>query len=391
MPTAEPGIEACSHSDWIVDSSCTAVEDSVVLSCYDELDIRLSPENRVEVLINDTWGTVCSHGFGSRDALVICNQFGYSDGAPVLSGVAPGSGPIWISDIECSGVGTRVYACLPFACAYALASRTPRLFWLRPPAETDFVACNSLPFGTLDPSCTHDTDVGVSCMNYTMVRLVDAYGDSNVSSGRLEVHHDGVWGSVCQLEPGFQEYTARVICQQLGFDHGFILKQELVPRGTGQIWLKQPYCLGNGTGLHARAWVLAWDPCALLTLVALIVCVCVCAETTFGDCQTGDWGYAACSHSQDVGLRCSTARVEDGYRLEIYHDGIWGSVCATDTPADDLTASIACDQLGYADGRASARSLVVPGSTLQWLSDVACIGIGVCSRCSRVRLLRCVT
>jgi len=44
------------------------------------------------------------------------------------------------------------------------------------------------------------------------VRLV---GSSSEREGRLEVYHDGVWGTVCGDD--FNDAAARVACNSLGF------------------------------------------------------------------------------------------------------------------------------------------------------------------------------
>ncbi|KAJ8032925.1 Galectin-3-binding protein [Holothuria leucospilota] len=84
-------------------------------------DIRLagsvkSFEGRVEVEYNGTWGTICSNGWNHRDAEVVCNQLGFSNGAMLASNVgrttlAPGSGPVLLSNLMCNGNERRLSAC----------------------------------------------------------------------------------------------------------------------------------------------------------------------------------------------------------------------------------------------------------------------------------------
>ena len=43
-----------------------------------------SNEGRVELCINNVWGSICDYGWNTNDAAVVCNQLGYSSkGRPV--------------------------------------------------------------------------------------------------------------------------------------------------------------------------------------------------------------------------------------------------------------------------------------------------------------------
>jgi len=47
-----------------------------------------------------------------------------------------------------------------------------------------------------------------------VARLV---GSNTSSEGRLEVYHNGTWGTVC--DGGFSDTAARVVCNMLGFGY----------------------------------------------------------------------------------------------------------------------------------------------------------------------------
>jgi len=92
-------------------------------------------------------------------------------------------------------------------------------------------------------------------------------------SGRLEVFHDGVWGTVC--DNGFTIDAALVVCRQLHLWDGSILPEGAVHAGSGQIWMSEVLCEGGEPELEA--------------------------------CPFGGWGVtsASCSHLQDVGVNCT--------------------------------------------------------------------------------------
>jgi len=147
-----------------------------------ELRVRLvggpSPrEGRLEVYYNGSWGTVCDDGFRNTEARVVCYMLRYGYVGHYSNYRRPGSGPIWLDDVQCHGT------------------------------ETNLANCRHNGWGVHD--CEHSEDVSVACLSE--VRLV---GDSG-SRGRLEVYYNGTWGTVC--DNGFTDAVATVVCYLLGY------------------------------------------------------------------------------------------------------------------------------------------------------------------------------
>jgi deleted-in-malignant-brain-tumors protein 1 len=97
-----------------------------------------SLEGRLEVCINNAWGTVCDDLFDTEDAAVACSLLiGFSaQGATVLSrgAIVSGAGPIFLSDLRCSGADTSLLECM---------------------------RQDNLPAGL--QSCGHEQDVAIRC------------------------------------------------------------------------------------------------------------------------------------------------------------------------------------------------------------------------------------
>jgi len=102
------------------------------------------------------------------------------------------------------------------------------------------------------------------------VRLV---GGATVLEGRVEIHHDGTWGTVC--DDRFTSDDAAVVCRQLGYTGGEARRRAAFGAGTGMIWMDDVDCAGN--------------------------------ESRLTDCPFGGWGLDNCRHSEDVGVSCGAA------------------------------------------------------------------------------------
>ncbi|XP_033636798.1 receptor-type tyrosine-protein phosphatase delta-like [Asterias rubens] len=111
----------------------------------------------------------------------------------------------------------------------------------------------------------------VVCLGLIGVRLV---GGSASFEGRVEVFHDGQWGTVCD---DFWNITdANVVCRQLGYVEAASAWQNAhFGAGTGQTLMDDVNCSEN--------------------------------EDKLQDCAFKGWGIEDCSHSEDASVTCETA------------------------------------------------------------------------------------
>ena len=130
-------------------------------------------------------------------------------------------------------------------------------------------ASNAEGAGDWSPAASGRTDAADGAAEGD-VRLVNG---GTAEEGRVEIYHDGEWGTVC--DDRFVSDDAKVVCRQFGYTGGEAHTRAAFGAGTGTIWMDDVQCAGS--------------------------------ESRLADCPFGGWGLHNCRHSEDVGVSCGAA------------------------------------------------------------------------------------
>uniref|UniRef100_F6VC89 SRCR domain-containing protein n=1 Tax=Ornithorhynchus anatinus TaxID=9258 RepID=F6VC89_ORNAN len=225
--------------------------------CSEFLDLRLVSDTwacagRLEIFYNGTWGGVCSNSMRDVTVGVICRQLGCGDSGIIMSPgtYGKGSGPWWVDKIECR------------------------------PSDPSLWECSSDPWS--ESSCPQEEEASISCAGDFLscpdsaqcserhkVRVV---GGETECSGRVEVWHNGSWGTVC--DNSWDLRSAEVVCRQLDCGSAVAaLGEAIYGQGTGPIWLDDVTCRGQ--------------------------------EASLWDCPAKPMGQSDCGHKEDAAVKCS--------------------------------------------------------------------------------------
>ncbi|KAM6915022.1 scavenger receptor cysteine-rich domain-containing protein DMBT1-like [Xenentodon cancila] len=339
---------------------------------------------RVEVFNDGQWGTICDDRWGMPEATVACREMNCGNALAVKYKAFFGRGydQVWMDDVECTGheksladcphKGFGQHDCDHSEDAGIVCSETLRLIngtdscsgrvevfhnghwgkvcnnnWNQ--AEATLV-CKELSCGMPKKSnevfsfgdsglrgyisrcsgnvssigqCGFEEYMGrcdgatVACTGTPPIRLVNG---TDRCSGRVEILHDGQWGTVCDDDWDIRD--AQVVCRAM--DCGTAQTSKLSAffgQGQGDIWLDDVKCIGN--------------------------------ETSLLHCRRPAFGENNCGHGEDAGVICSAnIRLINGTnqcsgRVELYHGGHWSPAYYLSFGMNE--ASVVCREMNCGD------------------------------------------
>ncbi|XP_052278291.1 scavenger receptor cysteine-rich type 1 protein M130-like isoform X2 [Dreissena polymorpha] len=286
----EGSILQCPSNGWMqAGLHCNHNTDAGVF-CYTH--VRLSPGpfyGTVQFHSGERYGLVCSDGFDTKAATVMCRQQGLHYGMQLCcSGFGLSQLPFTMSDVRCLGSETELRQCMYSSGNVTCASR-----------QYAAVVC-------------YDYDIG-----YTKV----------TASPIVKITYQAHEGYVCT--EGFTFQDAQVLCRQQGFMYGTYFKASATGLEQKIRWLRGLNCSGNETDVRQ------------------------CGPNPWGQIGICMWDAVAavrCSSTADLetGVRLVNGSQVAG-RVEVKVDGSWGSLCGLDLTVAE--ARVICRELGFHEGR----------------------------------------
>ena len=220
---------------------------------------------RVEIFQGGVWAPLYNINWGPNEARVLCREM--QCGEPVEASTTPYFGQasqLTGYTATCNGRESSISQCS--LRGYTKTSRDSA-------AEATVVCSGENSLESLGGRETMPISVTISyiislCPNRTgNLRLVDG---SNKCTGRVEMYHNGQWGTVC--DDNWDMKAAAVVCQSLQCGKAKIPKRGFFGRGSTQMLIGNVTCKGREFSLDECVQTYMSSSTCNSTTVAGVLC-----------------------------------------------------------------------------------------------------------------------
>nr|XP_021546100.1 antigen WC1.1-like [Neomonachus schauinslandi] len=300
---------------------------------------------QVEVHSGEDWVPLSDGNFTLLTAQVICAELGCGKAVSFLGDVSfRESDRVWPKEFQCKGHEPGLWLCHSESC----------------------------PGG----AC-HRGAVQVFCSVYTEVRLMK--NGISQCEGQVEMHISGHWKMLCASH--WNMANANVVCQQLGCGVAVSTPEGAYSvEGGDKIWEARFHCSGAESFLWNCPVTALGIPACTRGNTASVICSGNQTQV-LPQCNDSVSEPAGSAASRESAATCSDSRqlrlVDGGGpcagRVEILHQGSWGTIC--DDSWDLRDAYVVCRQLGCGAAlNATVSAHFGEGSDPIWLDDLKCTG-----------------